>query len=298
MSAITATRVQRQARNAANAQGAFIAKGRLQALSDEHFNVHPDKLIWADVGTLRHYAELLRRITDCAFPRASTPRPLGPAASPPPAGLRPVEGRHVAGPAIGDATMTPLTETQSLALSRAAQRDGGIALPLPERLKGGAAKRVVGPLIEKGLLEEVGADLRKCGQPLWRSTGHGHGVTLTITRAGLEAVGVETGDSAPGAADEAPSDPAPAKDARATRRADTAAESAGPRAPREGTKLAKLVELLRQPEGATIAEMTEATGWQQHTVRGALAASVKKKLGLEVVSEKPQGQDRRWRIGL
>jgi hypothetical protein len=43
-------------------------------------------------------------------------------------------------------------------------------------------------------------------------------------------------------------------------------------------------------------EMTEATGWQQHTVRGALAASVKKKLRLEVTSEKPQGQERRWSI--
>ena len=38
--------------------------------------------------------------------------------------------------------MTTLTETQSLVLSRAAQREGGLALPLPERLKGGAAKRV------------------------------------------------------------------------------------------------------------------------------------------------------------
>ncbi len=117
-----------------------------------------------------------------------------------------------------------------------------------------------------------------------------------ITRAGIEAIGVETGDSAPDAADQAPGDAAPAKDAAATERADTAADSAGPRSTREGTKLATLVELLRQPEGATMAEMTEATGWQQHTVRGALAASVKKKLGLEVVSDKPQGQDRRWRI--
>ncbi|MBM9595830.1 DUF3489 domain-containing protein [Roseitranquillus sediminis] len=194
--------------------------------------------------------------------------------------------------------MTTLTETQSLVLSRAAQRDGGIALPLPERLKGGAAKRVVGPLIEKGLLNEVEADLRKCGQPLWRSTGDGHGVTLSITRAGLEAIGVETGDSAPSAAAEAPSDAAPAKDAAATERAATAAHSTGPRAPREGTKLATLVALLRRPEGATMAEMTDATGWQQHTVRGALAASIKKKLGLEVMSDKPQGQGRRWRIGL
>ena len=40
---------------------------RLQSLSDEHFNVHSNELTWADVGTLGHYAELLRRITDCAF---------------------------------------------------------------------------------------------------------------------------------------------------------------------------------------------------------------------------------------
>jgi hypothetical protein len=45
-----------------------------------------------------------------------------------------------------------------------------------------------------------------------------------------------------------------------------------------------------------MAPMTAATGWQQHTVRGALAASVKRKLGLDVVSDKPKGQDRRWRI--
>jgi hypothetical protein len=194
--------------------------------------------------------------------------------------------------------MTTLTETQSLVLSRAAQRDGGIALPMPERLKGGAAKRVVGPLIEKGLLEEIQVDLRRCGQPLWRSTGDGHGFTLMITRAGLEAIGVETGDSAPNAAGGAPSDPAPAKNAPATDRTDTAADKAAPRPPRKGTKLATLIALLRQPDGTTMAEMTEATGWQQHTVRGALAASVKKKLGIEVVSDKLHGHVRRWRIVL
>jgi len=40
---------------------------RLTALSDEHFNVAPDEATWADVGTLAHYAELLKRITDSAF---------------------------------------------------------------------------------------------------------------------------------------------------------------------------------------------------------------------------------------
>jgi hypothetical protein len=40
---------------------------RLQALSDEHFNAQPDEVNWGHVGTLGHYADLLRRITDSAF---------------------------------------------------------------------------------------------------------------------------------------------------------------------------------------------------------------------------------------
>ena len=41
--------------------------GRLQSLSADHFNVDPDRITWGDVGTLSHYAELLKRITDSAF---------------------------------------------------------------------------------------------------------------------------------------------------------------------------------------------------------------------------------------
>ena len=40
---------------------------RLKALSDDHFNVAPDEINWGHVGTLAHYAELLKRITDSAF---------------------------------------------------------------------------------------------------------------------------------------------------------------------------------------------------------------------------------------
>ena len=40
---------------------------RLTALSDDHFNVAPDKVDWGHIGTLAHYAELLKRITDSAF---------------------------------------------------------------------------------------------------------------------------------------------------------------------------------------------------------------------------------------
>ena len=68
------------------------------------------------------------------------------------------------------------------------------------------------------------------------------------------------------------------------------------RSTREGTKQAVLIELLKRPEGATLPQMTEATGWQVHTVRGAMAGALKKKLGLEITSEKQTGTDRVYRI--
>jgi hypothetical protein len=55
------------------------------------------------------------------------------------------------------------------------------------------------------------------------------------------------------------------------------------------TKVATLVGLMRRPSGATLDEMTAATGWQVHSVRGAISGSVKKTLGLVVVSEKVEG---------
>lgn len=65
---------------------------------------------------------------------------------------------------------------------------------------------------------------------------------------------------------------------------------------REGTKEAMLIAMLRRPEGATIAQVIEATGWQPHTVRGAFAGALKKKRGLEVTSEKVDGRCRVYRI--
>jgi hypothetical protein len=55
---------------------------------------------------------------------------------------------------------------------------------------------------------------------------------------------------------------------------------------RDGTKGAKIVTMLRAPTGATIAAMMSATGWQPHSVRGFLAGMVRKKLKLNLVSEK------------
>ena len=58
---------------------------------------------------------------------------------------------------------------------------------------------------------------------------------------------------------------------------------------RDGTKQAQLIAMLRRPEGATIAQIVEATSWLPHTVRGFLAGALKKKLGLSVTSEKVEG---------
>ena len=64
---------------------------------------------------------------------------------------------------------------------------------------------------------------------------------------------------------------------------------------RDGTKEAMLIDMLRRPEGATIAQIIAATGWQAHTVRGAFAGALKRKRGLTVTSEKPDGGERVYR---
>lgn len=173
--------------------------------------------------------------------------------------------------------MTKLTETQSIILSAGAQRPENIALPLPKGLAGAAAKMVVGKMIERGWLQEVDANLSR-GEPLWRETGDGNGTTLVATGAGLAAIGIEPDD-------------APLTDTATPPKAAPKA-----RTPREGTKQTTLIAMLRAPEGATIEEMMVATNWQSHTVRGATAGALKKKLGLEVTSEKVEGRGRVYRI--
>jgi predicted ArsR family transcriptional regulator len=65
---------------------------------------------------------------------------------------------------------------------------------------------------------------------------------------------------------------------------------------REGSKQSQLITMLRQAKGATIEEIAEALSWQPHTVRGAIAGALKKKLGLDVQSERVEGRGRVYRI--
>ena len=62
------------------------------------------------------------------------------------------------------------------------------------------------------------------------------------------------------------------------------------------TKQATLVSLLQRPEGASIAELVEATGWQNHSIRGAISFTLKKKLGLNVTTQRDEKRGRIYRI--
>ncbi len=191
--------------------------------------------------------------------------------------------------------MPKLTDTQLVILSAAAKRADGAALPPPKSLKiqGGALTSVLKSLLKKGLVAEQPAT---ADAATWRETEDGRRVMLVITDAGLQAIGVApdrgTGKQAP-----------TAKAQPKKRRQRTARKAAEPKpkaktaaAVRPGTKQAILIDLLRRKEGATIAELVAATGWQPHSVRGAISGSLKKKLGLAVTSEKVESRGRVYRI--
>ena len=164
-----------------------------------------------------------------------------------------------------------LSDTQAIILSAACAREDGMVFPITANIKGGAVGNVCKSLPKHELIEEVTAtDLNT----VWRHDEDRGPITLRTTPMAYTLLGISEHPESP-----APADSAPAPVQR-----------------RKGTKQATLIEMLRGPEGATIAEITEATGWQPHTVRGAIAGALKKKLGLEVTSEKDDQRGRVYRL--
>jgi hypothetical protein len=99
---------------------------------------------------------------------------------------------------------------------------------------------------------------------------------------------------APKRAHVAPKKAKAAPKAKVPKKAPKAAKKAG--SARDGSKAAKIVDLLKRPNGATLAEIMKATNWQAHSVRGFISGSLGKKMGLTLESAKRENGERVYSI--
>lgn len=168
----------------------------------------------------------------------------------------------------------PLTDTQRVILANAAARDNGRIFPVPTTLNknSGAITLSLRPLVSAGLITEIAAQK---SDTVWGQTVEDAPTTLAITEQGLAAVvqpeEVRSLETLP-------------------------ASKTGLRPPSPTSKLGIVVACLRQPDGATLDELVEATGWQKHSVRGAISGALKVKHKLMVQSEVVDVKGRVYRI--
>jgi len=173
--------------------------------------------------------------------------------------------------------MTILTDAQAAVLTTALTRVDGCIFPVTVALKGGAVGNVAKSLLKRDLIEQVPAT---DDAVVWRCDDAGQPLTLRISVAGARCV---RGDLVHASEPQQAGVEAPliALDC-----------GAHPR----GSRQQALIDLLSRAEGATIAELQAATGWQPHSVRGALSGVVAKKLGHTVASVKEGERGRVYRI--
>jgi hypothetical protein len=193
--------------------------------------------------------------------------------------------------------MAQLSDSQFVVLTAACQRPDRCVFPVDKKLKGNAAGNVLKSLLNKGLIKEVRA---KRDDTVWRHDKNNGKMTLHATRAAFDALGIDPEEVA-AIDDEAEESAAAATagDAGTTHETSTKSKSrrrAAPKQTRADSKQAQLIEMLKNPDGATIEEIVKKFDWQAHTVRGAIAGALKKKLGLKVESEKVEHRGRVYRI--
>ena len=177
-----------------------------------------------------------------------------------------------------------LTEAQLVMMSAGAQRKDR-CLSAPATIKGAALSKVSAKLAMLGLAREIAA---KPGAPIWRRDNAGQGYALKLTAAGLKAIAVDEGSPDAIEPCEAPQQ---AKNGASPDEEDHPARVA---APRDGSKLALVIEHLRRAAGATIIDLTQATGWLPHTTRAALTGL--RKRGYAVIRERIGAGDSVYRI--
>ena len=165
-----------------------------------------------------------------------------------------------------------LTSTQHAILAYAIEHTDGKIVWFPDNVKGGARKKVLDGLLNRAMITTNGTD--------W-----------FVAAEGYDAMGRARPAPAPLEADfEIEAAVAAAEATWAQEKAD-----AKPRT-RDNSKQAQVIAMLKRPEGATINQICEATGWQPHTVRGTFAGTFKKKLGLDITSSKEAGGERVYHV--
>jgi len=90
--------------------------------------------------------------------------------------------------------------------------------------------------------------------------------------------------------------PKKAKSGKKAPRQESATSAKKAAVAREGSKAAKILDLLKRPDGATAKELMKATGWQPHSIRGFLSGTVAKKMKLTVVSAKGEDGERTYSV--
>ena len=161
----------------------------------------------------------------------------------------------------------------------AAQREDR-CLAAPETMKGAVVSKAGAKLVKLGFAREIHA---KSGSPLWRRDETGRSFALKLTAAGLKAMAVDERPQVaiePGEA----SQPQLLPEAKNGVSLDDVGRHAPTAAPRDGSKLALMIDLLRRADGATIVDLTQATGWLAHTARAAITGL--RKRGYAVTRER------------
>ncbi len=194
---------------------------------------------------------------------------------------------------------TKLTDAQRVILAAAAARESGLVLPLPKSL--GDNRGTLGVIVKSLLTRELVTERPILpDEELWRDTAELGRTTLVISTEGLKLLGIDPIEHVVHEADgnllvdETRETATTGRLGGSIEPVKTDAVASG--LPKEGTKLGAMIAALRRPEGATIPQLIESTGWQAHSVRGAISGNLKKRLKLEVVSEVDDCRGRVYRI--
>jgi Protein of unknown function (DUF3489) len=190
-----------------------------------------------------------------------------------------------------------LTDTQIVMLSAATLRDDR-CLIAPQILKGSATQKLATKLIGAGLAKEIKA---KLGASVWRRDEQGgqfYALKLTAsgTRATADVTGLVLDETSEGTDPRVQVTTTGSQVVEAT--ADVPAAAPSLSAPRGGTKLARVFELLQRDCGATLEELIAATDWLPHTTRAALTGLRKRGCAVTIDRrDKERGSTYRARLG-